>query len=377
MPNDLIVVGIPSWAEESTIAHVVQQADAGLAAMGVAGRAVIVNADNASPDGTRRAFESVPTVAEKVYLSTAPGVRGKGHNIENLLRYATSQRAVVLTLLDADLESITPQWIPRLLDPVLRGGADFVSPVYTTSQGGPLRNLISRPLVTGLFGTDVPQPTGGEVSLSARLAARLVDQPLPQTAWSYGIDVFLTTEAVLLGSRNVCTDLGHKLHRRRPWDTIAPIAEAVVASVLSQVVRHRAELAGRTGPPSVVPAEPSSVRPLEQAERAGLLDHFHHGRPAFAALYQEALRPELADRVLAPLPDGLPRELWRPTVYGLVRHAVTDPDRVERCAAALMPLFEGRMVTYAADAVVESLADFHTHRLDALDDRDLAKGGPR
>src|SRR5689334_782579 len=128
MADDIVVAGVPSFCEEGTIGHVTAQVDRGLSALGPGVRATIVNADNASPDGTRAAFEATPTRAEKVYLPTAPGLRGKGHNVANLLRYAVERDARALVIVDADLQSITADWVPRLAGPVLAGDADFVSP---------------------------------------------------------------------------------------------------------------------------------------------------------------------------------------------------------------------------------------------------------
>ena len=46
--------------------------------------AVIVNVDNNSADGTREAFLNVKTKTPKIYISTLPGVVGKGNNFCNL-----------------------------------------------------------------------------------------------------------------------------------------------------------------------------------------------------------------------------------------------------------------------------------------------------
>jgi glucosylglycerate synthase len=362
MTADIVCIGIPSWSEASTIAHVVRQADAGLVTMGIAGGAVIVNADNNSPDGTREVFQATPATARKRYLSTPEGVRGKGHNIVNLLAEA-ARRDAALVLLDADLESVTPEWIPRLLEPILNGEADFVSPLYATSQGGPLRNLICRPMVAGLFGVDVPQPTGGEMAFSATLVKALATGPLPASATAYGVDIYLTTEALMAGARPALADLGFKRHRRRPWDTITPIAREVTLSLFDQVARHRESLAGRTGPLVVVAGERVGAPPLDPAEVAGLHAHFRDGRDRFAALYRAAFGPAVADELLG---ERVSPRRWRGVLYGLARFALRHPERRAECAGALMPLFEGRMADYAAGARGESLRDFHDHRADVL-----------
>ena len=47
---------------------------------------VIINCDNNSPDNTKQVFLDTPTKAPKIYLSTDPGVKGKGNNFRNLFK---------------------------------------------------------------------------------------------------------------------------------------------------------------------------------------------------------------------------------------------------------------------------------------------------
>ena len=79
-----IIVGIPSYNEADSISYVVRQADEGLTKYFPHKSCKIVNVDNNSPDNTRDVFLKTETITEKVYLSTPPGVQGKGNNFFNL-----------------------------------------------------------------------------------------------------------------------------------------------------------------------------------------------------------------------------------------------------------------------------------------------------
>ena len=82
-----LIVGVPSYNEVDSIAHVVRQCDGGLGQYFPAFRTLIVNADNDSKDGTRDAFLSTETESPKFYISTPNGVRGKGNNfLKTMLR---------------------------------------------------------------------------------------------------------------------------------------------------------------------------------------------------------------------------------------------------------------------------------------------------
>ncbi|MBI1959002.1 MAG: glycosyltransferase, partial [Candidatus Rokubacteria bacterium] len=56
-----VAVGIPSYREADSIAHVVAQADQGLVRLLGPARCVIVNVDGDSPDGTAEVFRATPT----------------------------------------------------------------------------------------------------------------------------------------------------------------------------------------------------------------------------------------------------------------------------------------------------------------------------
>jgi len=89
-----IVVGIPSLNEADNIAYPTDVASRGLVEFFPNKKAVIINADNHSTDGTKDAFLKTPTKVPKVYISTPPGVVGKGINVRNILRASIELGAV-------------------------------------------------------------------------------------------------------------------------------------------------------------------------------------------------------------------------------------------------------------------------------------------
>ncbi|MFQ5753516.1 MAG: glycosyltransferase family 2 protein [bacterium] len=124
-----IVVGIPSYNEADSIAIPVQTTSKGLREFYPSKSSVIINVDNHSPDGTKEAFLNTPTKVPKIYVSTPKGVKGKGHNICNLFEVAAELRAKAILMLDADLTSMTPDWIEHLSEPLF-DDYDFVVPIY-------------------------------------------------------------------------------------------------------------------------------------------------------------------------------------------------------------------------------------------------------
>ena len=85
--------------------------------------------DNNSLGGTKDAFMNTPTKIPKIYISTPEGVKGKGNNFKNLFEAAVEIQAKVVVVVDADLKSITPQWIQYLGEPIFTG-FNYVTPIY-------------------------------------------------------------------------------------------------------------------------------------------------------------------------------------------------------------------------------------------------------
>jgi hypothetical protein len=208
-----IVVGIPSYNEADNISFVARQVDKGLVKYFKEHKAAIINVDNNSPDNTREKFLHTETKSPKIYISTPPGVKGKGHNFYNLFKKVLGLKAKAVAVVDADLKSITPDWIYSLVKPILEG-QDYITPNYARNEyDGSITNHICYPLIYGLFGRKVRQPIGGDFSFSPKLASYWLKQKWHKTTYMYGIDIFMTMHALMGNFKIEQTNLGAKVHK--------------------------------------------------------------------------------------------------------------------------------------------------------------------
>lgn len=237
-----VVVGIPSFNEAHTVGHVVEMAGRGLAEYFPDAKSVIVNCDNNSPDGTKDAFlaAEVPRRIEKEYISTPEGVKGKGNNFLNLFRFCRDMKAPVVIVVDADVRSIEPVWIRYLGHPV-RDGYDLVTPLYSRHQfDGTITNHLCYPLVFSLSGLNVRQPIGGDFAFSSKMYSFWLDNPWDDMVRQYGIDIFMSLNAIF-GNFKMCqAGLGTKIHNASS-PKLGRMFEEVVYTLFSTIIRYRSQ----------------------------------------------------------------------------------------------------------------------------------------
>ncbi|MGB9736410.1 MAG: glucosyl-3-phosphoglycerate synthase [bacterium] len=224
-----IVVGIPSFNNADTIGHVLDAVTVGIEKYFPANRCAIINSDGGSNDGTPDIVKTFKEKNPNILSTTHPlfpvhklsipytGIPGKGSAVRLIFEKAVEFKAKACVLVDADLRSITPEWVENLLGPVLYNGYDFVAPYYSRYKyDGTITNMIIYPITTALYGKALRQPIGGDFCISRKLLELYLDQPVWNTDIArFGIDIWLSTLAIAQGY-NVCQSyLGTKIHRAK------------------------------------------------------------------------------------------------------------------------------------------------------------------
>ncbi len=234
-----IIVGIPSYNEAESIAYPTKIASQGLTHYFGDARSVIINVDNHSPDGTRDAFMNTETIVPKIYISTPEGVRGKGNNLRNLFEAAVELQAEAIVIVDADLKSITPQWIQYLGEPLF-SGFSYVTPIYVRHKyDGSITNHIAYPLLRTLFGLRVRQPIGGDFGFTGRMARAFLSEKIwNENISHFGIDIWMTTVAIARRFKVCQTFLGSpKTHQAKdPAKHLGPMFTQVVMTFFDLMI---------------------------------------------------------------------------------------------------------------------------------------------
>ena len=288
-----ILVGIPSYNNEKTIAHVIQMVNHGLAVHYKDRRCVIFVADGGSTDDTREAAKDfqVKPWQEKI-VSIYRGPSGKGTALRSVFEAAARLQVKACAVVDSDLRSITPDWVQHLLDPVVSRGYQFVAPVYLRHKyDATITNNIVYNLTRALYGKRIRQPIGGDFAISADVAKFYAEQDVWESDVArYGIDIWMTTNAVTQNFRICQSNLGVKIHDAKdPAEHLGPMFRQVVWTVFSLMERFESSWKGVRGSEQVDlfgyegSAEPEPVKVDVEA----MIQHFKIGFQQFSSLWRE------------------------------------------------------------------------------------------
>ena len=354
-----LAVGIPSYNEADTIGFVVDQVARGLERHYPELQTAIINADNFSEDQTKTVFlNMVSGRIPRVYLSTPRGVRGKGNNLLNLFRYLAPYQPKAVVVVDADLHSITPGWTSSLAKPVL-DGYDFVAPLYSRNEyDGTITNHLCYPLIYGLLGKDLRQPIGGDFAFSGRLMNYWLTRKWRRNTCQYGVDIFMTCEALLGNFRVAQAVLGAKIHKAS-----APKLGRMFTQVVDTLFGALLESKKIWARPNGRPEQPRLFGRRRHINPQGLsVDYKQLKRRALEEFpprqewIARVLPAEIAQKIKTMFETGRLRVsafLWIKIVYAFLEAYIGAPDRShrQRIVEALKPLYFARVVSFIRDTL--------------------------
>lgn len=340
-----VVVGIPSYNNAGTIGHVARAVVEGLREGFPGLRWALVSSDGGSRDGTPdvviREAQGVPVIAG-AYV----GLPGKGSALRAIFECTAALGARAGAVVDSDLRSITPEWVRRLVGPIVDGRAEYLTPLYARHKhDGTITNSIAYPLTRALYGVRVRQPIGGEFGFSGELAGRFArDGDWQGHIARFGIDIYMTTTALTSGARVAQAFLGAKIHDPKdPGADLAPMFNEVVGTLFALAGdRKKAwwDVQGSVEAPvlgAIEPVEPEAVNASIELLRA-----------KYAAAAAEL--GDTWERVLGAAPERFGPPEWARIVYSFMAASLREPAKREEYVRALVPLYFGRVARFIEDA---------------------------
>ena len=371
-----IIVGLPTHNNAKTVEPVIQAIQAGILKCFPRERAVIINADGGSQDGTPElvvgaSIDDVrkddprdePRKGSKVYaLRTLHSISTQyartpepGTALRTILAAADLLRARACVVVSPESTTIEPDWLQRLVRPVYSDNFDLVSPIYRRQkfEGVLMRNLLY-PMTRAIYGYGIREPYASEFAISGRLATDF----LAQENWNddgsrSGAEIFLTIAAIT-GTYRVCQSfLGTKTQPDRSGSDLVAAMRRTVGALFVSLDSNFPLWSTITGSrPVCTVGTPSEVMPEPvRVNRKRLQEMFTTGIAELEPVFRSILlAPTLAElqRIagLEASEFNYPPELWAKTVFEFAASYHRSVINRDHIVQALVPLYRGRTLSF-------------------------------
>jgi glucosylglycerate synthase len=360
-----VVIGLATAGPIPALAAVAAAVRTGLDAHFAGQAAAVVHVDQAPSEATAAAVTAALGDLRAVSVP-APG----GHGDDGL-DWASAVRAVLtvgrrlearaIVMLNADLSSMTSEWLRGLAVPVLKDDYGLMLPLYRRYRyDGTLTQALVVPLMRSLFGRQLAHPLAEEFACSGAAADFFLQQPIWESELGHqGLEFWMPAAAIeqgltigqsVLGPRTVAA----AAHPAAPLGrTVGRVAGALFALAdLAESfwldIRGSEPVVSFGVPPEPLPGGPPVDPSLMQVG-------FVQGVRDLLPVWERILAPENLGEVLELSDRPLERfrfsdRLWARVVYDFVLAYRTRVVYRSHAAQSLAPLYLGR----AASVVLET-----------------------
>lgn len=378
-----LMVGLPTHNNAKTIGSVVATIQDGILQSFPRERAVIINTDADSRDGTselvlnasiddvnrrtrnRYVLRTLHSISTRYGSSPAPGAA-----MRTILAAAELLRARACAVISPESTNIKPEWLHALLRPIYKEGFDLVLPTYSRHKfDGLLITNLLYPMTRALYGVSIREPYASEFAFSDHLASQF----LAQNSWNddvarLGCEVHFTTAAIAGGFRIAQSFLGAKSHVERHAADLVTALRQTAAGLFSSMEATFSVWSSRTGSQLIHttgPGQQVTLDPL-RANRKRLYAMFCTGVAELQSIFQSILSASTLAEVqeIARLGENELRytaELWVKTAYEFAAAYHKGVMNRDHIIQALAPLFRGRAFTFLTENRDSSESGVESH----------------
>ena len=365
-----ILIGVPTFNDATTVGHVVQSIRAGLLKYFPRQRAVIINADGGSKDGSQdlvraASISDIKHTANLNALRTLHcistqynGGDRSGKALHLIFSAAELLRANMCAVVSPDSNSIGPDWMEHLLRPVARDSVDLVTPLYDRHKfdGLLVRNL-AYPMTRAVYGTRVREPYPSDFAFSGRLGTHFLGQNLwAQDSARSGAEIGLTISAIAGGFRLTESFLGKKSRMdHAPADLVPAIRQTAGVIFWSMEANFPVwSTKAESQPIPVIGEAPQlTLEPL-RVNRKRLREMFDVGVAELEPILRSIVSSQTLDELkqCSKVPDEDFRysdELWVRTIYEFAASYQKSVISRDHIIQALAPLYRGKAFTFLSE----------------------------
>ena len=364
-----ILIGLPTHNNVKTVGSVVHAIQSGILRGFPRERAVIINADGGSRDGTPQlvtgvsiddmrasnlhALRTLHSISTKYASSPRPA-----DAFRTILAAAELLRPKACVVMSPESANIEPEWLSKLLRPIFDDGFDLVTPTYRRHkfEGLLITNLLY-PMTRALYGLRIREAYSPEFGFSGRLGSQF----LGQNAWNdetegAGVELRFTLAAIA-GKYRICQSfLGDKDRIERHAVDLVPALRQTAGALFSALEPDFpvwSVVAGSQPPPTTGSDQEVLLEAL-RVNRKRLREMFLAGIAELDSVFQSILSPSTLAELqrIAHLGEEefrYPAELWVRTVYEFAASYQKSVISRDHIVQALAPLFRGRVFTFLTE----------------------------
>jgi glucosylglycerate synthase len=369
-----IVIGIPSFLCDDSIVHVIKTIRKGLDTHYHDAKALVMVSDGGSTDDTRdvaREYDEKSFNIQKI-VTIYRGLPGKGSALRAIFEVANFLKPKALAVFDSDLISISPQWIKNIIDPVMNG-YDFVTPDYQRYKlDATITNSIAYNLTRSLYGCRIRQPIGGDFGVSLKLARHYLDQG---DVWEtdiarFGIDIWMTTIAIVGGFTICQAKLGVKIHGQKdPSADLGPMYRQVVGTIYQLMETHESYWKNVKGSRDIptLGEYPEEEPDAFEINQDNLIEYFQVGFWNFGGVWQQIIEEQDMALIKGLAHEKskekffLPIDTWVRIVYRYANAFHSTPRQRMKLLDTMIPLYYSRVAS-----LVNELKDKNSEQAEIL-----------
>jgi len=362
-----VVVGLPTHNNAKTAAHVAQMIRTGLLHYFLRQRAVILNVDAGSRDGTRELVQAaaISDARDSASLHSLRTLRcistrhvegpGQATALQIILASTDLLRARACAVVSPASSSIEPDWMERLLRPVCSENCDFVTPIYRRNafEGLLITNLLY-PMIRALYAQRIREPHPADFAFSGRFGSHLLDLELWRNEFSrMGAEVCFTATAAAGGYRLQQSFLGAKGQVEQQSGDLVLAMRKTLGALFWSLEQDFAVWSASTEPHAVTTLGPEyEVTPeTVRVNRKRLYQMFSSGLAELEPVLTSILAPTTLAELKHCAASGddtfqYSDELWVKTVYEFAASNHRNVINRDHIIQALVPLYRGRVHTF-------------------------------
>ena len=282
-----------------------------------------------------------------------PSISGAYRSLCDISQRLGARACVVIV---STPESLTPEWIYNLVQPILDRGFDLVTPCYEPDRfEGLLNGAIVSPLTRAVYGKQIQNPWGPDLGFSARLLERLIQADSGRTKGA-GMRQFplIGIEAIISGLKVCQAHVGRRIYPPVDWKNLDSVLAEVLDPLFFGIERDAPfwQHVRKSEPVPTFGDPPPSSNGEVAVDVPRLLEPFKLGISNLQEIWGLVLPPaalfELrkVDR-LPPEEFRIPDELWVRITYDFALAYRLRTIARDHLLRSLTPLYLGWIASYA------------------------------